>query len=124
MTKFLGRNSELKKLRQLLKKDTSSLAVIKGRRRIGKSRLAIEFGKEVGNFLIFSGIPPSKNLTAQEERDDFARQMSRTLKMPQFKTEDWGDLFYYLSKETSQEKEVMQFGKRCIIISYTSKKNF
>lgn len=102
MTKFFGRSSELKKLRQLLKKDSASLVVIKGRRRIGKSRLAVEFGKEVGNVLTFSGIPPSKNLTAQEERDDFARQMSRTLKIPQFKAEDWGDLFYYLSKETTE----------------------
>jgi len=101
MTTFFGRNEELKKLRELLKKDSASLAVIKGRRRIGKSRLAIEFGKEVGRNLVFSGLPPSNNLTAQEQRDDFAKQMSRTLKIPQFKVEDWGDLFYYLAKESS-----------------------
>ena len=84
---MLSLGSELKKLRQLLKKDSASLVVIKGRRRIGKSRLAMEFGKEVENFVIFFGIPSTKNLTAQEQRDDFAKQMSRAFKIPQFKTE-------------------------------------
>ncbi len=102
MTNFFGRDNELKKLRGLLKKDSASLVIIKGRRRIGKSRLALEFGKESKKCLIFSGMPPSKNLTAQEERDDFSNQMSRALKIPQFKTEDWGDLLYYLSKETKK----------------------
>ncbi|MEM7175955.1 MAG: ATP-binding protein [Chlamydiota bacterium] len=102
MTNFFGRNSELKKLRELLKKDSASLVVIKGRRRIGKSRLALEFGKDFKKCYTFSGIPPSKNLTAQEERNDFSSQMSRALKIPQFETKDWGDLLYYLSKEAKK----------------------
>lgn len=36
---FIGRRKELKKLNLLLKKTTASLVVVKGRRRIGKSRL-------------------------------------------------------------------------------------
>ncbi len=42
---FYGREDELSRLSRLLKKKTSSLVVIKGRRRIGKSRLIQEFGK-------------------------------------------------------------------------------
>ena len=102
MTNFFGRKDELKKLSQLLEKKSASLAVIKGRRRIGKSRLAIEFGKKVGKCCVLTGMPPTRNLTDQEEKDDFARQMSRALKIPQFQSDDWGDLFFYLSKETSE----------------------
>ena len=102
MQKFFGREDELKKLKQLSQKDSASLVVIKGRRRIGKSRLAIEFGKEMKKVVTFSGMPPSQHLSAQEERDDFAHQMSRMLNIPPFKTEDWGDLLYYLAQATQR----------------------
>jgi AAA+ ATPase superfamily predicted ATPase len=45
MDKFIGRNKQLSILKQLLTKKTASLVVIKGRRRIGKSRLAEEFSR-------------------------------------------------------------------------------
>lgn len=38
-SKFIGREAELKALYDLLGKKTASLVVIKGRRRIGKTRL-------------------------------------------------------------------------------------
>jgi uncharacterized protein len=43
--KFIGRKQELQKLEALLAKNTTNLVVIKGRRRIGKSRLVEEFSK-------------------------------------------------------------------------------
>lgn len=41
---FIGRKSELERLEALYKKKTPSLVVVKGLRRIGKSRLIGEFG--------------------------------------------------------------------------------
>lgn len=55
-TPFYGRRDELDRLARLLKKKTSSLVVIKGRRRIGKSRLILEFSKGL-KALIFTGLP-------------------------------------------------------------------
>ena len=55
---FYGRKNEPKLLKDLLLKKTASLVVIKGRRRIGKSRLAFEFGHS-HNLLSFTGLPPS-----------------------------------------------------------------
>lgn len=107
MTAFFGRDRELKKLRQLLQKDTASMAVIKGRRRIGKSRLIAEFGKEVGNCYSFSGNPPHQNLAAQEERNVFSKQLSRIFKIPPFQVDDWGDLFFYLAKETAEGRALI-----------------
>ena len=45
MPKFIGRQEELKKLWALSKKKSASFVVVRGRRRIGKSRLIEEFSK-------------------------------------------------------------------------------
>ncbi|MDR3624653.1 MAG: hypothetical protein P4L16_05895 [Chlamydiales bacterium] len=52
---LIGRKSELKLLERLTHKKSSSLVVVHGRRRIGKSRLIQEFGKQY-RFLHFSGL--------------------------------------------------------------------
>ena len=42
---FVGRECELNRLANLWKRKTASFVVVKGRRRIGKSRLIEEFAK-------------------------------------------------------------------------------
>jgi hypothetical protein len=73
---FIGREAEMKRLRGLVNKKSASLIVVRGRRRIGKSRLLAEFGKGMEN-LFFSGIPPVRGITAQFQRELFADQLSR-----------------------------------------------
>ncbi|MBI3236896.1 MAG: ATP-binding protein, partial [Chlamydiales bacterium] len=58
---FVGRKRELQMLQELFKKKASSLVVIRGRRRIGKSRLAQEFASKIPHY-IFSGLPPTNNI--------------------------------------------------------------
>ncbi len=60
MARFIGRKQELEGLKGLLKKKVSSLVVIRGRRRIGKSRLAEEFAKEFKKHYLLTGVPPEK----------------------------------------------------------------
>ena len=43
---FIGRNAELQSHSKLFKKEVASLAVVQGRRRIGKSRLIEELVKK------------------------------------------------------------------------------
>lgn len=58
-----------------------SLVVLKGRRRIGNSRLAEEFGK--GKiFLPFSGLAPVKGVSAQDQRGAFAHELSNMFQQP------------------------------------------
>ncbi len=97
---FIGRDIEINRLKGLLSKNSSSLIVVRGRRRIGKSRLLTEFGKEM-KCLSFSGIPPTKGTTAQSQRDVFARQLQRA-GIPGVKSDNWGDLFWHLSKQTQE----------------------
>lgn len=99
MPQFIGRISELESLERTYKKATPGLVVIKGRRRIGKSRLVEEFScRHPKNRLWnFSGLAPHEEMTAQTQRDHFARQLALMLKVPPLTFQDWSDAFEHLS---------------------------
>lgn len=102
MNPFFGRRKELEMLQRLLKKNTASLVVIKGRRRVGKSRLAEEFGKSLKTFT-FIGLPPEEKITDQMQRENFISQMLRYFKIPGLqKLTDWGDIFWHLAEKTKK----------------------
>ncbi|MEI8025471.1 MAG: hypothetical protein WCI18_03895 [Pseudomonadota bacterium] len=73
---FIGRKREIERLEGLYNKKMPS-AVVKGRRRIGKSRLIGEFANisAAQIFWSFAGLAPQDGLAAQEQRDHFARQL-------------------------------------------------
>jgi len=61
MTGFIGREHELSMLSNLFGNLTANLVVVKGRRRVGKSRLIAEFAKDYP-FYSFAGLTwPVKN---------------------------------------------------------------
>lgn len=100
---FIGRERELARLEILHKKQVPGLVVVKGRRRIGKSRLIAEFAsKHPKNKLWdFAGLAPQDGMNAQSQRDHFARQLATLLNTPPFTFNDWSDAFEYLSKHLS-----------------------
>lgn len=100
--RFVGRRAELKQLAQLLNLKQASLCVIKGRRRIGKSRLLGEFAGYFDTAYAFSGLAPEKGMTAQNQREEFARQLTTEVGLRGIKAEDWGDLFWHLAQRTQQ----------------------
>ncbi|MBX9922548.1 MAG: ATP-binding protein [Rhabdochlamydiaceae bacterium] len=106
--RFLGRERELEILKRLLTKKSASLVVIKGRRRIGKSRLIEEFGKSLKTYT-FVGLPPEKKMTAQMQRTEFSRQIERELQIPGLQAKDWGDLFWHLSHHVQQGRVLIVF---------------
>lgn len=93
---FIGRKAELAQLADLLNKNTASLVVVKGRRRIGKSRLIQEFAKKM-TFYQFSGLAPADGVTSQDQRNEFALQLSQQTGMPELQVDDWGKLFVLLA---------------------------
>ncbi len=103
---FLGRQYELKRLNDLWTRKAASFVVIKGRRRIGKSRLVEEFAKK-GCFISLSGLPPSETIKAQAQRDEFARQLARAFQIPIPYSKDWGDLFWHLAHHTQSGQVVV-----------------
>lgn len=105
---FVGRKNELKTLESLTHKKAASLVVIRGRRRIGKSRLIKEFAKPY-RFLNFIGLPPTPKTNAQIQRDIFAEQLAKNLSAPQLKASNWSELFSSLAKETRHGRIVILF---------------
>lgn len=106
--KFIGRNRELGNLSKAFRKKTASLIVIKGRRRVGKSRLAEEFARGK-TFYRFSGLAPDKKTTAQSQRDRFARQLHEQTNLPEFQTDDWSKLFKLLSERVQTGRVIILF---------------
>lgn len=108
MKPFVGRDNELRRLEDLSKSGRACLAVVKGRRRIGKSRLVEEFGKGK-EFLSFSGLAPVKGVTAQDQRDVFVHQLTTMLHLPPFTVIDWSDAFAHLSRYLTEKPTVILF---------------
>src|SRR5258708_10743786 len=101
-TPFDGREQELERPQGLGGKKTASLVIIKGRRRIGKSRLATELARRLPGYraLSFQGLPPTAHLTAGQEREDFAQQINRQLGIPAPRADDWNTLLWSLADRT------------------------
>ncbi len=107
LSKFIGRKNEMARLKGLLGSRSASLIVVRGRRRIGKSRLLAEFGKEMRSFF-FSGMPPVQKTTVQSQRDEFSYQLER-IGLPGIKSDDWGNLFWHLSKHAAEGRILIVF---------------
>jgi len=108
MDQFIGRKKELALLESLIDKDSASLVVVRGRRRIGKSRLIQEFGKKM-RMLKFSGLPPVEKTSKKDQLLEFGWQLGKELGQPAFKDDDWGDLFLRLANHTRQGRVVILF---------------
>lgn len=108
MKEFVGRQQELKLLKDLLDKRSSSLVVVYGRRRIGKSRLVEEFGKG-SVFFSFAGLAPQEDTTIQSQLNEFYQQAKRQLSLKVDSFTDWGDAFHELSKHVSSGQVILFF---------------
>jgi uncharacterized protein len=105
---FQGRQAELNSLNQLVKKQSASLVIVKGRRRVGKSRLISEFAK-THPFIRIAGLPPTKETTAQSQRDRFASIMCAQLKLPAITATSWDTLFQLLAEKTASGRHIILF---------------
>ena len=103
--KFIGREKELTLLKRLAQQRSASFLVVRGRRRIGKSRLIEEFAKPY-KFYTFSGIAPTEKTTAQSQRNEFASQLSQQ-GFPKVQAQDWNDLFWLLADKVKKGRVVI-----------------
>lgn len=103
---FVGRKEQLERLSSLFKKKSASLIVVRGRRRIGKSRLIEEFAKGK-RFLTFAGIPPNPDTNEQSQRDIFAEQLGKQIGLQGILAQDWSALFSLLARHTNQGQVII-----------------
>ena len=102
---FIGRKEDLNALKALKSKKSASFVVVKGRRRIGKSRLIKEFAKDYTNYS-FSGFPPNTGTTLDFERKTFALQLEKIFGVP-VRYDSWYELFIFLSQQTQNQDAVI-----------------
>jgi AAA+ ATPase superfamily predicted ATPase len=98
---FVGREEEMKILKERMDRTAASFVAIKGRRRIGKSRLIAEFSEYFEKKFLFSGIPPTPGVTIESQQEEFIQQMVNQ-GLPNIKANDWSEIFFTLSKEAQK----------------------
>ena len=106
---FYGREYELDLLKQQLRSRKAKLIVLRGRRRVGKSRLLAEFSKNFNRTFEFSGLPPGENIGPTEQRVEFAELLARQAKCAVTCTDDWSHLFWLVSEQITSEKTLIIF---------------
>jgi AAA+ ATPase superfamily predicted ATPase len=97
---FIGRDNELKSLNKIKGRGKAALVVMRGRRRIGKSRLISEFARGFPTYFEFQGLGSRAGMNNQIQLDHFARQLSQRLNIPPLKLSDWREAFSFLARET------------------------
>ena len=100
---FIGRQHELARIKALHDKKIPGLVVVKGRRRVGKSRLITEFASQNPQHQLwsFAGLAPQEEMNDQSQRDHFARQLALLLQVPPLTFQDWSDAFAHLARHLS-----------------------
>src|SRR3990167_8124788 len=109
MSKFIGRQIELNKLRAISKKKSASFIVVRGRRRIGKSRLIEEFGKSFDYYYSFAGLAPEKGITAKNQLEEFSRQIAQQFKAPFARYDDWSDALWAIGERIKTGRVLLLF---------------
>ena len=104
---FVGRNREITLLTDLFDLKKATIAVCRGRRRIGKSTLIQHFAKNARTFLEFQGLPPREGITNKAQLDAFSEQLAKQTPLPKLKLDSWYQAFSLLNGIIKNEKTVI-----------------
>ena len=96
---FFGRKDEIESFDRLWALPGSSLAVCRGRRRVGKSSLVEEFARRSKvRFIKLEGIAPGENVDNETQLAAFSRQLNEQCGVSFPVPENWFDAFAFLDK--------------------------
>jgi uncharacterized protein len=107
MEKFIGREKELAQLCRTRELKKASLVVVRGRRRIGKSTLVQQFGKDFPIFLESQGLAPREGMSNGEQLQHFCKRITRQLDLPEAQFRDWEDAFEFLAKQINEKSALL-----------------
>lgn len=101
MKAFIGREQELAELESTWRLPGAKLVVIKGRRRVGKSRLAREFARRHPSmaFRYLTGLPPAEASSGPAALEHAAGQLARAFKIPPLRPQNWDDLLWLMADQ-------------------------
>ena len=104
---FIGRENELRLLKGLFDLKKAAIAVCAGRRRIGKSTLIQQFGRNAKTFLEFQGLPPREGITPRDQLNAFSEQLANQTNLPKLNLDSWYQAFTLLNSIVKNEKTVI-----------------
>lgn len=104
---FIGRDKEIEQLKELFTKNSASLVICRGRRRIGKSTLIDHFGTTATRYLHFQGLAPRQNSKECDQLEAFSQQLRKQTNLPKLTLESWSQAFSVLASQISNEKTVV-----------------
>lgn len=104
---FIGREDQLDDLKALMRKHTASLVTCRGRRRIGKSSLIAQFGRNAARFLAIEGLPPRPGLSNRDQLQAFSQQLAQQTKLPAVTLDSWPQAFHLLASTIQNEWTVI-----------------
>lgn len=91
---FVGRKYYLDSLDALWRKNTSSLVVISGRRRIGKSTLVETFAASSKcRFIEIEGLAPDATMNNQKQLAHFCERLAKAAGVPEPRVDGWAKAF-------------------------------
>lgn len=107
---FIGRDYYLDALSGLWKKHASSMVVISGRRRIGKSTLVERFAElSKCRFIEIEGLAPDKEMTNEKQIANFCERLSWATRLPEAKADSWPKAFDALNAAISKTAKTIVF---------------
>ena len=107
---FIGREYYLDLLASLWKKRTSSLVVVSGRRRIGKSTLVERFATlSKCRFIEIEGLAPDKSMTNEKQIANFCGRLSKATGLPEARASNWSQAFDALDAAVSKTARTIVF---------------
>ncbi len=103
---FVGREYEMKLLKDFRRRRTAGLVVCRGRRRIGKSTLIEEFGKGK-RFYEFYGLAPREGITNADQLRHFGELMGTAFGVPAMRFDNWHEALSALAGLTSEREAII-----------------
>ena len=105
---FFGRKDEIRALDRLWALSGASLAVCRGRRRVGKSSLVEEFARQSKvRFIKLEGIAPGENVDNRTQLEAFSRQLNEQCGVSSPVPENWFEAFALLDKALPRRARVV-----------------
>jgi AAA+ ATPase superfamily predicted ATPase len=101
---FYGRENEIHRINETIKKNGPQLIVCSGRRRVGKSYLIRHVGAKQANYVEIQGIAPAPDLTNQHQINNFIKEFCEQEDHPLFSVSTWRDLFKNISKHIGNKR--------------------
>ena len=91
---FVGREENVKRLEALWRKSSSSMVVVSGRRRIGKSTLVETFAERSRcRFIEIEGLAPDDKMTNERQLANFCDRLAKATGTPDAKADSWPRAF-------------------------------